>query len=94
MMQTNIITDLNLEQKERQKAEKMLRIIEDQTPYDSNIFFKISQVEGKYVGSLSVSSLAMDIDVAEEDFDMENLLDVLNTQCKDRIKEWKKNRTF
>lgn len=94
MEKENIVTKIELDTQEMNKVAEIVNRIEDASPSDALVFFRLDKVQGKYVGSLEVKSYNVDIEVAEEDFDMENLLDILNTQCREKIDDWKKKRDF
>ena len=93
MNNEQIITKLDLNSEDRQKVSAVMTMIEDTSPSDASVLFRLDKVEDKFVGTVSVRSQCVTIDVAEEDFDMENLLEILNFQCKEQIDQWKKDRS-
>ena len=92
MAKDNLKTNVVLDYEDRMKLDRAISEIEDICPSDSNIFFVLDKEGNSLTGKFRVRSLSLKIDIANKAFDIDNLLDILNTECREKIVEWRKVR--
>lgn len=92
MTQQNIDTKVELSNEEQQQITAVVEKIESHSPSDANVFFKLERVDDQLVGTVSIRSMALKVDVESTEMDVESIMQVLNSECKSQIKEWKKTR--
>lgn len=79
-----------LSNEDMQKVFNAVNSLGDLAPKDANVFFNIEIVDDRYFVSLKISADDMKVDCTQSSFDIENLLVLLNTECRSKIEEYRK----
>lgn len=92
MNSKNIILGLTLKLKDHEKLSKLIERVEDLSPSDASVFFKLEKNDNRYCGFLKIISRRVNIIISEDSVFFDHLISVMKDKWKKKNNQWKKTR--